>query len=1043
MAAAGCGQPAQTWAGAHPLHTAALELRGDPTVRGARLVPESLDLSTAALEPSGAARGMVQGLRFLAGARGAVLTADERLDDLSSMLPLPARLGGGFLFLKHDTVFRAEDWLAHPRGLFHSSREVQDMIPGLDRLYVRTKSGAHFAVDPRSGAELDLGPWPADPSVGPYFALDGWRALALTEVRGVVATRDAGHTWEKLAIPFRVESMTPVRRDADGDGWLELGGGTSAEAFVLSDAPLHATSSQPAAVATRTTRCYLVTAAFEVSPLTTCDEVRPEARRPSEPGSRAITASLRAAIEDGWPLPDGTAVVAENGDLLRISLHDGSAVEAAASAFDRGLGRCHAVPLGRPGVASAFGFVCGGSSGRTELFAYDASQGNLRALRSFGAPRIVQTSAGGAWLVRGPCVDAPAKSVSVFCLGQPAAPTEATAYSWREERLDDTPSDAVGLMADGRIARVTVQGRADDGQVLFSDADGRTEAVPLLMTETTEGMRRFLRRAVWLGTLEELTPGVLHGWLAADGTVVGVEIEADGTLRTGLYVRDLGSPFVSGRYGLGWTRSHAGFETTDGGKTWTRFFAPAFLAPSGVRACGPVGCIADGWLRVGWGERAAEEAPRPAQVPALRARDPAPLWLTCTPTEPLPGRHARVAPEPSPRRYERMSIFPIVSTADASTVADPRADASFSPPPLSRGDVLVHADVLRGLDAGLRPGPLGRVYAWGPATGEWAGLGRWVARWRSPFGGMTSLASGSAAAAPFADAAAARAELGVGRSGLVSWTLAVAEDPAHALLVSHPQGRAPEVTAVDDGGRLAPVLRLDGEPWVRVDAAIRVVGAWYIAAPDDARRATIGLFRVDAGGARLVARVHRLLATAAAGPVQLARGLAGNTLGVVVEGETLVDRNAPRWVVPVEIESGQVGVPQPLGAADLSDRGDVPICADAGGSGWVLDGSWPRANVTVDLGTSGEPAYLAQVYARFRISTDRVCLERLTGETTPEALALAAPHGHSATGPQPGSDGEAALPVVAVTDGALALSCRRAVPAAAPPGTAATTAATK
>src|SRR4029079_1933426 len=67
---------------------------------------------------------------------------------------------------------------------------------------------------------------------------------------------------------------------------------------------------------------------------------------------------LIAAIADGWPRSDGTALVARDGSLVRIRLSDGALIEVAADAFPLKPARCHPVPLGSAKAPGDFGFVC-------------------------------------------------------------------------------------------------------------------------------------------------------------------------------------------------------------------------------------------------------------------------------------------------------------------------------------------------------------------------------------------------------------------------------------------------------------------------------------------------------------------------------------------------------------------------------------------------------------------------------------------------------------------------------------------------------------
>src|SRR5438309_1361299 len=81
---------------------------------------------------------------------------------------------------------------------------------GLDRLYVRGPNGSYAAIDAKSGSALDLGSIPPSPFVGAYAASDGWRAVAIADMRGVVATFDAGATWRPLALPIDAREVQQI-----------------------------------------------------------------------------------------------------------------------------------------------------------------------------------------------------------------------------------------------------------------------------------------------------------------------------------------------------------------------------------------------------------------------------------------------------------------------------------------------------------------------------------------------------------------------------------------------------------------------------------------------------------------------------------------------------------------------------------------------------------------------------------------------------------------------------------------------------------------
>src|SRR5262249_35263516 len=112
---------------------------------------------------------------------------------------------------------------------------------------------------------------------------------------------------------------------------------------------------------------------------------------------------LVAAIEDGWPLADGTAIIARDGALARVRLADGALVEAVTEAYPLKPSRCHPISLARKDALGAFGFVCGESRGKTILYRYDPAGGRMIELRRFDKPRLVIASGNGAIAVRGAC----------------------------------------------------------------------------------------------------------------------------------------------------------------------------------------------------------------------------------------------------------------------------------------------------------------------------------------------------------------------------------------------------------------------------------------------------------------------------------------------------------------------------------------------------------------------------------------------------------------------------------------------------------------
>src|SRR5262249_45357550 len=152
-------------------------------------------------------------------------------------------------------------------------------------------------IDPVTGARGDLGPWPASSYVGSYAAADGWRAVAVADLRGAVATFDAGATWRPLGLPIDVKEVKVF-----GDAIAVGGKDASQEQIwyeVRADGQVGRLAAPP-------------------SPAPTLRDESPNAQRPL--GKRPLV----AAVEDGWPLADGTAVVARDGAIARVRLSDGA-----------------------------------------------------------------------------------------------------------------------------------------------------------------------------------------------------------------------------------------------------------------------------------------------------------------------------------------------------------------------------------------------------------------------------------------------------------------------------------------------------------------------------------------------------------------------------------------------------------------------------------------------------------------------------------------------------------------------------------------------
>ncbi|MEO8873992.1 MAG: hypothetical protein ABI461_00265, partial [Polyangiaceae bacterium] len=626
-----------------------------PFVQFAHLVPQVVGEGSATatwnlpVEPGGGIRTLQSGVRLVNLSDGAVMSADEAfVATPKTVVPVPDRMGGGFLYLLgSSTVWRSDRWLGHARPLFESGEPLNDIIVGLDRIYLESGKGSEQAIDPRTGAVLDLGAWPPAPYVGAYAAMDGWRAVAAADLRGVIATFDAGASWHPLPISLQTTEIKPF-----GSGVVVTGVDDS-----------HASVS------------YEVRPDGQVARLASIATIAPAGNgAPTDPAAKPFgDRPLVAAVEDGWPLADGTVVVARDGALARVRLEDGVVIEQASNAYPLRPSRCHAIAFGE-----AVGFVCGEPRGRSAIYRYE--NGKMIEARHFDSPRLVLASGSGAVAVRGQCDAALPTELTreqTYCIIPKNAAGALDGSGAREVHLrGNVDQERVVVLATGKLVVVSPpHGDLAAARVTVIDESGQTHSTLIrFAAETPRESLRVLRNGLWLDGIQEKRPGVLGAWVELSGTVIGAEIELDGHATAGTFIHDVGSAVVSGRFGLGWSPSRRGYETTDGGMTWKSLDVPepiasctlasavrsaamtdrdtrhdALCIPRGEseRACGPIGCVTQGWLRIGWGSRPPPTTEKAVEGPHTFYPPPHSLALTCEPTQPAPKLAPSITP-PAP-----------------------------------------------------------------------------------------------------------------------------------------------------------------------------------------------------------------------------------------------------------------------------------------------------------------------------------------------------------------------------------------------------------
>jgi hypothetical protein len=926
---------------------------------GARLVPGRLDSAQIwGPAPGGGLRAVVGGVRIVARPDGTISVASGRLTAGAwRALELPERFGTGFLFSSGPYLWRAESWLSDLVPLAAGSAPIDQLMLGLDRIYLRYSGKSLAAIDPRDGRVLDRGPLPAATGFVSIAALDAWRAMAVTDLSGILLTQDAGVTWHAaLHPPF--EPLDALVRD--GQWWL-------------------ATRPSPGRLA-----WWRADSDFAMTPVP--DESAPgyapphwsssESADPILAGARA----LRLAVADGWPLADGTALTARDGALLRIRLTDGAVVRREEHAFAMNPARCHPFALPSPIDPHRFGYTCAEPLGPTTLYVWDGALSKMVELRRFAEPRQVDAFGNGALAVRGECASHGRVGDASWCVLSPNG-------SWHEIAASTADARPVAL-ADGTTALVAppVDGDLSTARLAVSGGS-RARSLSLSFPALTPETERVLRFGVWMDGLEERRAGVLGGWIDLAGSVLGIEIALDGHVRVGEYISDAGAPVVGGRWGFGWTASRRGFETTDGGMTWNKGLSlPDPLAePPADRehVCGALGCLVAGWTRIGWGgEPSAALGADPPRLPHPRAVSSPPVALHCAPLADRGGLGA--------------------IAAEAAALASPGEDlarfASLAPsaePRVPSGEVGISADPSSSFDSFTRTAHLARAFAWGSPGDDWEATSRLELQWIWPWGRTPEVGSSLPAPARWSSLDAARStmrSLGGAQSG---WTV-VPGDGDHALLVAR-DGPGPSVALLETG-RAPQWIHESGAHFDRVEAATRAGGRWIVATaqrPDEPAASV--LWALDSSGTRELARLPR----AGDEPyprIRLARRNDDRAVGVIVAGQPDLTRDASLWVIRVDLESGALSDPEPLASLEMSPGG-VRAC-EGDEPGWTLDWPYP-ASVDVHVGTEWS-ATLAGATARVRLSAAAACLEGIAGSADREAAhapeALYRPHAAATLG---------------------------------------------
>jgi hypothetical protein len=923
-------------------------------VTPSRLFPEIIGPRGLVATEDGVRRFLVDRMRLVVRADGSMERAAQLLPGGNvQSIALPSRLGGGYLFHVNagggTEIWRAKGWLDKLEPLARRGEVISEIVPGFDRLYLKLASGNRVAaIDAQTGAAMGLGPLPVASSYGALAFADGWRAVVDTDLRGPLTTFDAGATWRAVGLQERAQGVAVI----DGNPAILVNSGR----YLIDP------------------RGGVTLRTGSMGESSSGRDADPRSARTGPLGKRP----LRAAVEDGWPDTDESAVVARAGAVARVSLKDGSVLAIAEDAFPEGRASCHAARLGLHGV----GFLCGEREGPTVVYEWAPPLGVKQVLR-FDKPRVVAASGNGALVIRGRCTDTDAADepdARWYCVRAPAG-------DLREIRVKgyDLGVERVVGLGDGRIA-VLVPPRGGSPGALSIIAGATTTSVALTLPTEPRGSAREIKRGMWLDGFEERAPGVLGGWVESGGPFVGVEITLDGKVKAGELHEELGGAIFGGRFAVALGDGGHGFETSDGGMTWAPFDMPdrdeeARAAPS--RGCGPAGCALPGWVRVGWGAPATPDDMKQAESPTSPYTP-----IKVSPTLHFDCEVASVSTPPLPDKPKPAAPVAVVRGPRphlGGGVVGPHGAArdlptgwlrfrNVEPPALAPDDYAV--------DNGS-PNDLVRMraYAWGKRGSDWTRNGRWLVRFDDRFDAGGGVRTSALTASLWARDTDALEGIGTGSYGGNQWG-AILDPSGKSLLASACRGSGATCSlySVGEGQPVTPIRNAGnaGSTFVRpyANGAVRVGETWFFLTQSPSYDG-VTLWRADLGVARVIGSYHRPSQRYGYEPPRLVRRALGGGIGLVIAGAPEPgERSGSFYVLPVDPETGVIGEAAALARRDFASV-PLPRCAPEQ-DGWVLD---VEPDTTTNVEIANARSSLEKVELRVRLDVGRACLEALSAKS--------------------------------------------------------------
>ncbi len=627
LAAAACGHGGAVPAGparASEGHVAAAIPAGpaqyvvaDPSARG--------NVVAVPLGAGGALGLVVDKTRIVIGRGEPKVGVDLPDKPIAGAARIPGRFGGGFLFWTDTEVYRSEsfDGVLKPIARMPDSIQVISFAPKF--LLVRTRNGERWALGIPSGERRPIEPLGAADVEG----LDDGRALAFDDQGAAFSSVDHGAHW--VDVTSQIKSSPSRVAVIDEEIWLFESSGSALR--LETDGQLEAFDKQPVE--------------------------KPPEMRALDARWRGTEAPLRTVFHAGATIDENTAIVVEQGDIVRVDVHTGEITGIVPGKLPPDA-RCEAVPTANDVL---FACVTRGTSGTGVANAFVVSH-----TLSGDAPTVEQTFTGvapfygsddgglafgaacnlaqGAPVEHAVCVRQPGgtwQEYDLSALGGDAGPNDVTVARWVPR-------------ADGRAVAILT----DPTPGIYDPRTGNLETLePLARDVLTQGLTPSFaraRRRVGGGSMSVVdgvnlvdwswsfsASGSLRGWQRQGGAT---EITDDGKVVRSPYAFDL---VASGPFAIGRSPEGRFYQSTDHGGSWVEVAAPPSGSASGdLRACSSAGCDLGGFYRVGWAVRPPRiEAAPTAAKPAPEVRRTRPVEIACRPTGPAQSRVlARTANSP-------------------------------------------------------------------------------------------------------------------------------------------------------------------------------------------------------------------------------------------------------------------------------------------------------------------------------------------------------------------------------------------------------------